>query len=808
MSEILDRVMRPPIGSVFAGVYRIERELSVGGMGAVYEVSQLNTERRRALKLMHPHLAAVPEFRERFAREARVGGRLASEHVVEVLDAGVDEETQTPWLAMELLEGADLATALKERGPLPAAEVAELFVQLGHALSAAHDAGVVHRDLKPENLFVARSHRVDGNPTLKVLDFGIAKVVREAATTSGATASLGTPLWMAPEQTEVGVEITPRADIWALGLIAFTLLTGRCYWLSVSDEEVSQLKLLREIAITPLRAASARAEELGCASLLPAGFDAWFARCVTRDVEDRFASVRQLVAELCQIIGERSPLAGPGGAATGLAEPGSAEPATTDQAGDKGAFAPTEPALLLAQPVRRSSPGAWVLAMLATAVLLGGGVIWLLLNDSQPSVVPSATATGTPGGGKLGGGEPATTAVPHRFEAGTGRIYFGLLDVGVVLFDGEQAKLIQPLKYDVHRMVELDGVVWVASIDGLYRIEGDASEEVYDSSVRMVAPISSQDVWAIDSNRKIGQRRDGFWTWSPRTVLGDDIQLLEDIAAGASGVWVMSTHALHHLEADGSWRAADLSKVLSDKPYFKRFGRAPDGTLYASHSTGVLRSSGSGWERVDLDVGVLGADELSVSPSGRLIAGSGIETIHVFSDLGTKKLTLKQLGVVGKWLRELSSDDAGRLWLCSDYALAVVDADGRLLRQYEPSTMQGVVGTISHAVVLGSPPLPVKQPLATGSVLGTMTLHEHGPLANQTVFLCPTPDMRNGCAGAPFSRSTRTNAAGAFRFDDIPIGSYDVAVKVGEYWKNDDGNGCCGRMKPGESYPMGEVELF
>lgn len=134
-------------GTIFAGDYRIERPLSRGGMGAVFVAQQLSTGRLRALKLMHGSLVHDPESRQRFELEARVGARIASEHVVEVHAASIDAGTRLPYLVMELLEGESLAARL-HRGPMAPDEALAVLEQLAHALGAAHDAGVVHRDLK------------------------------------------------------------------------------------------------------------------------------------------------------------------------------------------------------------------------------------------------------------------------------------------------------------------------------------------------------------------------------------------------------------------------------------------------------------------------------------------------------------------------------------------------------------------------------------------------------------------------------------------------------------------------------------
>ena len=276
-------------GTLFAGDFQIldDRPLSEGGMGAVYVVEQVSTGKRRALKLMLAPLVADKKLRERFVQEARVGGKIESAHVVDVVSAGIEEATGTPWLCMELLEGADLGKRVEERGRLEPAEALEIFEQLCHAVGAAHAAGIVHRDLKPENIFLARSKEVSGRSVVKVLDFGIAKIVAEAATKR--TGAMGTPLWMAPEQSESGV-VDATADVWALGLIAFYVLTGRCFWKTGNRDETSVPQIMREVLFGPIPLASLRAMENETAGKLPSHFDEWFARCVDREPGKRFAT--------------------------------------------------------------------------------------------------------------------------------------------------------------------------------------------------------------------------------------------------------------------------------------------------------------------------------------------------------------------------------------------------------------------------------------------------------------------------------------------------------------------------------------
>ncbi|WP_394823124.1 serine/threonine protein kinase [Pendulispora albinea] len=278
-------------GTVLGGDFTVMHPLDRGGMGAVYVVSQRSTEKLRALKVMHSEIAADPALARRFEQEARVGARIDSEHVVEVIAAGTDAALGAPYLVMELLEGEDLRRRMHERGPMGAGTVRAVFEQLCHAMAAAHLAGVVHRDLKPENIFLAKSRRAGDAPfVLKVLDFGISKLVQEAQTRA-THGTIGSPLWMAPEQTATG-PVTAAADTWALGLIAYHLFTGSYFWRAAKSG--TTIQLLREIVFEPISSASARAREEGLAERLPPAFDLWFERCVARDPGARFPDAKSL----------------------------------------------------------------------------------------------------------------------------------------------------------------------------------------------------------------------------------------------------------------------------------------------------------------------------------------------------------------------------------------------------------------------------------------------------------------------------------------------------------------------------------
>jgi eukaryotic-like serine/threonine-protein kinase len=289
-------------GEIFAGRYEILRRIASGGMGTVYEVLHLETERRRALKVMLPHIVQSAELRERFKREAKVAAHIDSEFIVDVFDAGVDEATQMPFLVMELLQGEELAKRVERLGRLPAEEVATFLQQASLALDKTHRASIVHRDLKPENLFLTR--REDGSPRIKVLDFGIAKIVADGPTQASATRSLGTPLYMAPEQFQSGQKVTAACDIYALGMMAFTLLVGVPYW----EEEASDgnvFAFARKAADGPQEPASKRARR-HAVELGPA-FDIWFAKITAMAPAERFSTASSAVAALAEALGIAPP---------------------------------------------------------------------------------------------------------------------------------------------------------------------------------------------------------------------------------------------------------------------------------------------------------------------------------------------------------------------------------------------------------------------------------------------------------------------------------------------------------------------
>ncbi len=274
-------------GDILADKYRVERVLGTGGMGFVVAARNINLGKLVAIKMMLPAALSMPQAVERFEREARAAVQLKSEHIAEVLDIG-RLLTGEPYIVMELLDGSDFEGLLQRDRWLAIEDAVDYVLQACEAVSEAHALGVVHRDLKPKNLFL--SHRLDGTPVVKVLDFGISKWTVQDSDSHSLTRTsdvFGSPNYMSPEQIRSARDVDGRTDIWSLGVILFELLTGRVPFLAESLPQLCALVLeTRAPYVSTLRAD------------VPQGLVLLVARCLEKSVELRFANVRELVAAL------------------------------------------------------------------------------------------------------------------------------------------------------------------------------------------------------------------------------------------------------------------------------------------------------------------------------------------------------------------------------------------------------------------------------------------------------------------------------------------------------------------------------
>lgn len=289
-------------GDTLAGKYRIDRVLGTGGMGVVVAATRLTEGARDtvAIKYLRPTHHDNESLAARFRRECRVLSCLRSEHIVHLLDTG-ELDSGLPYFVMDLLEGRDLRALLHERRTLAVDEAATYVSQACAALTQVHDLGIVHRDLKPANLFLTRCP--DGSALLKVVDFGIAKLISSKSAEDQQQLTIngcipGTLSYMAPEQL-LNEAVDGRADLWSLGVILYHLVTGLAPF--AEAEPADLLVSICRKPPHPLRAPP---------SSLPDGFESVVRRCLEKRPQDRYPNAAQLALALRPFTSAR-PLAGP-----------------------------------------------------------------------------------------------------------------------------------------------------------------------------------------------------------------------------------------------------------------------------------------------------------------------------------------------------------------------------------------------------------------------------------------------------------------------------------------------------------------
>jgi serine/threonine protein kinase len=260
------------------GSFKLGAVLGRGAMGEVYEAVHITTGEPAAVKMLLPEVLNRPAYVHRFLREVRIAASLDARNVVRVLEVG-DESAAMPYLAMERLSGEDLATILRREEKLSEDEVVDLVRQVGAGIAAATGAGIVHRDLKPQNLF-----RTDDDPPVwKILDFGVSKLADDGGSLTRGEA-VGTPRYMAPEQAR-GDDVDGRADLYALGVIAYRALTGNPPF--KGDDMPLLLEVLTRMPVRP-----------GSLATLHAHVDAFFALALAKKRDDRFSTAAELAAAL------------------------------------------------------------------------------------------------------------------------------------------------------------------------------------------------------------------------------------------------------------------------------------------------------------------------------------------------------------------------------------------------------------------------------------------------------------------------------------------------------------------------------
>src|SRR4029079_14036555 len=286
--EALEKDPDALVGTTLAGKYRIDARLNEGGMGTVYRGTHVLMDKTVAIKVLRPSLAADEKIVARFSREARAASRISHPNALSVTDFGEDESGQV-FLVMEFLSGKTLKQAIRDDGPLSLARVVDITRQIGDALNAAHQQGVVHRDLKSDNIMLLDTMAGDH---AKVLDFGIAKI-NEAdgnPVDTGLTAPnlvIGTPQSMSPEQCSQAGEIDSRSDIYSVGVILCEMLVGHVPF-SGDSPTIVMMKHLQDPVPSVLEERSD----------VPPAVSRVVARAMAKLPENRYQTIHELLEDL------------------------------------------------------------------------------------------------------------------------------------------------------------------------------------------------------------------------------------------------------------------------------------------------------------------------------------------------------------------------------------------------------------------------------------------------------------------------------------------------------------------------------
>jgi len=297
-SEPVRAATEPKPGRVLGERYLLKRRMAVGGFGAVFAAEDLRLEKSVAVKVLSPHIATQREHLIRFRREAVAASQIGHEGIVNVTDFAQDHDG-THFIVMELLDGCDLAQLIERDGALPPRRALMIAVQIANALDCAHRRGILHRDLKPANVFVtSRGPRGD---VVKVIDFGISKVMYQRGTDASLTQSgqvVGTPCYMAPERAQGADQVDGRADIYSLGVMLYEMLVGELPFVGENHVAVALQHIM-----SPPDPPSARRSGLSNRQ------DRLVLRALAKDPSGRYPSMAHFSAALIEELAGVDPIA-------------------------------------------------------------------------------------------------------------------------------------------------------------------------------------------------------------------------------------------------------------------------------------------------------------------------------------------------------------------------------------------------------------------------------------------------------------------------------------------------------------------
>ena len=383
MPNIVSPLPKDPwINRTIDNRYQILEKIGRGGMGVVYKVEHTQMGKVAALKLLHSNLARDKDLTKRFQREATSISRLNHPNIVQVFDFGRVDDSM--FLVMEYLPGEDLAMILRREGPLPVQRCIPILTQMCDALSEAHHQNVIHRDLKPENVRIRRTR--DGSELVKVLDFGLAKILDEQETDSGVTergSVMGTPYYMAPEVIRAR-KMDGRLDLYSLGAVAYRMLTNQSAFVGKSPMIVLTKHLNEQLAPPSERAPD---------RLIPPELDAIVMRAMEKDPDKRYQTAGEMKRDLVSLLrGLDGDISWPSWTPTPIVKPDQApqdrpaqitfQPYVETPIDTSQVPRLSRDDLKFERKLTRGRFTIW-LVLLPVLAALGGGVYWFALNQEE-----------------------------------------------------------------------------------------------------------------------------------------------------------------------------------------------------------------------------------------------------------------------------------------------------------------------------------------------------------------------------------------------------------------------------------------
>jgi serine/threonine-protein kinase len=375
------------------GGYRLLRQIGEGGMGTVWMAEHSMLGRRAAIKILHDQFSGKRSIVSRFFNEARAATAISDPGIIQIFDFGIHSDGSA-YIVMELLDGETLDQRLRRQGTLLVSEALRIGRQAASAVGAAHARGIIHRDLKPDNIFIVRDSEVAGGERAKVLDFGIAKLTEDLGGPQKTSESvvMGTPTYMSPEQCRGASRVDARSDVYSLGCVLYTAVTGYPPFRAKGSGEMMMQHMI-EAAPAP----STLAKDL------PAEIDGLIMRCLRKEPAERFASGAELAAAIDALLG-KSP----------SAVSASDRPAPTivvhNDATTLGASAASLVSPSTTAPLGRRGKLVAGLAAASVAVATAVALLaWRGAEDPEPAPPPSPRVAETPSTPT-----PTTTAVDPR----------------------------------------------------------------------------------------------------------------------------------------------------------------------------------------------------------------------------------------------------------------------------------------------------------------------------------------------------------------------------------------------------------